>query len=234
MKKRLLLLLLAAIALLAIVVVALSTRKAPRRTYEMTDALALPEPRYDSSVSVEEALLDRRSIRAYKDEPLSLAEVSQLLWAAQGITNRRGYRTAPSAGALYPLEIYLVVGNVTGIAPGVYKYSPQDNALSQIGADDAREALAAASLGQTCVREGAIDLVFAAVFERTTGKYGYRGHQYVHMEAGHAAQNVCLQAVALGLGTVVVGAFDDDAVSAALKLPGEERPLYVMPVGRIG
>lgn len=233
MRKGPFILALMGIVLLAVAVVALTTRKTPRRMYEITDVIALPDPRYNSSTSVEEALLDRRSIRDYRDDPLSLEEVSQLLWAAQGITNRRGFRTAPSAGALYPLELYLVAGNVTGVAPGVYRYSPRDHALSQIGDGDAREALASASLAQTCVRDAAIDLVFAAVFDRTTGKYGYRGHQYVHMEVGHAAQNVYLQAVALGLGTVVVGAFDDDEVRAVLRLPEGEHPLYVMPVGKV-
>ena len=200
----------------------------------INEKIKLPEPKYDSSASIEQALLERRSVRAYKDEPLTLTEVAQLLWSAQGITgSKRGFRTAPSAGALFPLEVYVVIGNVEGIAEGVYKYKPHKHELVKVRSGDVRDKLAAAALGQTCVREGAIVIVFSAVYERTTQKYGDRGVRYVHMEAGHAAQNVCLQAVSLNLGTVVVGAFRDDEVSKILNLPDEERPLYILPVGKI-
>jgi len=196
--------------------------------------IKLPEPKYESDTSVEKALLERRSVRRYKDEPLTLGEVSQLLWAAQGITDQRlGFKTAPSAGALYPLELYVLVGNVDGIARGVYKYVPRGHELLKVVDEDLRDSLAVAALRQSCVRDGAIDLVFTAVYERTTGKYGDRGIRYVHMEVGHAAENVCLQAVSLGLGTVVVGAFRDEEVKKVLSLPKEERPLCIMPIGRI-
>lgn len=196
--------------------------------------IRLPEPELRGKVSVEEALQQRRSVRRYKDKPLTLAEVSQLLWAAQGITNENGgRRTAPSAGALYPLEVYLVAGNVTGLAAGVYRYSPRDHELVKLADGDRRAQLSKAALGQDPVRRGAIDIVFSAVYERVTRKYGRRGVRYVHMEAGHAAQNVYLQAVSLGLGTVVIGAFDDNAVKRIVKMPDKrERPLYIMPVGR--
>lgn len=202
-------------------------------TPHMASVIELPEPIYDSPTSVEQALRGRRSVREYSDEPLTLQEVSQLLWAAQGLTNKRGFRTAPSAGALYPLELYVVVGVVEGLAPSVYKYSPQGHQLHSIASGDRRGALASASLAQSCIREGAIDLVFAAVYERTTKKYGQRGHRYVHMEVGHAAQNVYLQAVSLRLGTVVVGAFQDKAVKSIVGLAEGETPLYIMPVGRM-
>ena len=192
----------------------------------------LPEPRYDSDVSVEQTLLQRRSVRDYTGEPLSLQQVSQLLWAAQGITDRQGLRTAPSAGALYPLEIYLVVGDVENLVRGVYRYQPVGHALRRVLDGDLRAKLAAAALGQGCVKEGAINIVFTAVYERTTQRYGERGIRYVHMEVGHAAQNVYLQAVALHLGTVVIGAFHDDQVREILSLPQQEQPLYIMPVGR--
>ncbi len=194
--------------------------------------IELPEPRYDSDVSVEEALLERRSVREYTGEPLTLQEVSQLLWAAQGITDPRGYRTAPSAGGLYPLEIYLVAGDVDNLEDGVYSYRPQGHELVKVVDGDRREELFAAALEQAWVREAAADLVIMGVYGRTTAKYGDRGVQYVHLEAGHAAQNVCLQATALGLGTVTVGAFDDEQVQDVLGAPENERPLYVMPVGR--
>jgi len=197
------------------------------------DRIILPQPRYDSDISIEKALLERRSIRGYKDEPLSLAEVSQLLWAAQGITDERGFRTSPSAGALYPLELYVVIGNVEGISKGIYRYNPEEHQLIKIVNGDKRNELCDAALGQLCVKEGAISIVFSAVYERTTKKYGERGIRYVHMEAGHAAQNIYLQSVSLNLGTTVVGAFNDDEVKKIIKMADEEHPLYIMPVGRV-
>lgn len=196
-------------------------------------ALKLPEPRYQGAQSVEEALKERRSTRSYKDEPLSLEDVSQLLWSAQGITNSTGFRAAPSAGALFPLEVYIAAGNVQGLPGGVYKYDPRGHGLAKIAEGDVRAELAQAALGQGPVREAAIDIVFSAVYERTTRRYGQRGVRYVHMEAGHAAQNVSLQAVPLGLGTVVIGAFDDVSVKRILRMPPDEEPLYILPVGRI-
>jgi len=202
-------------------------------TVEAELKVELPEPRYDSEVSVEEALLKRRSIREYTGEPLTLKEVSQLLWAAQGITDPKGFRTAPSAGALYPLEVYVVVGDVDGLAEGVYKYVPKKHELMKVLDGDKRKELYKAAVEQGCVREGAVSFVFTAVYERTTGKYGDRGIRYVYMEAGHAAQNLCLEAVALDLGAVTVGAFIDEQVKDILGLPVEEQPLYIIPVGRI-
>jgi len=192
----------------------------------------LPEPRHDSGVSIEETLLKRRSVRDYTGEPLTLQEVSQLLWAAQGATGPRGFRTAPSAGATYPLETYVVVGDVGNLTEGVYRYESAEHKLVKVLDGDWRAQLAGAALGQSCIKEGAISIVFTAIYERTTRRYGDRGIRYVHMEVGHAAQNVYLQAVALRLGTVVIGAFRDDQVREILKLPQNEQPLYIMPVGR--
>jgi len=192
----------------------------------------LPEPRHQSEISVEETLLKRRSIRSYKDQPLELAEVSQLLWSAQGITDPYGFRTAPSAGALYPLEVYLVAGKVKDLDSGIYKYIPERHKLRQTGKGDKRAELCRAALGQSCVRTAPVSIVFAAVYERTTSKYGERGIRYVHMEAGHAAENVYLQAVSLKLGTVVIGAFYDSKVKQVVGLENAEEPLYIMPVGR--
>ena len=205
----------------------------PTSTREVLEmGIELPEPVYDSDISLEETLLNRRSVREYSDQPVTLAEVSQLLWAAQGVTDQSGSRTAPSAGALYPLEVYIVMGNVQDMAAGVYWYDPAVHQLSKTVDGDVRSILADAALGQTCVDEAAIDLVFTAIYQRTTGTYGDRGVRYIHMEAGHAAQNVCLQAVALDLGAVVIGAFYEDEVSEVLNLPSEEHPLYIIPVGR--
>lgn len=199
---------------------------------EQSNVVTLPEPRHDSDVSVEQSMLLRRSIRSYPNEPLTLQEVSQLLWAAQGITDTLGRRTAPSAGALYPLEIYVVAGNVQDLSSGVYKYKPGLHRLEKVMDGDVRTELSAASLGQASVRQGAVAFVITAVYERTTIKYGDRGIRYVHLEAGHAAQNLCLQATAMDLGTVTVGAFSDEQVAEVLNLPEDEQPLYVIPVGK--
>lgn len=194
--------------------------------------LKLPDPRFDSDVSLEETLLKRRSVREYTGESLTFQEVSQLLWAAQGITDPRGFRTAPSAGALYPLEVYVVVGEVQNLPPGIYQYEPDGHQLVKTMDGDRRAGLASAALGQGCVKEGAVAFVFTGVYERTTGKYGDRGIRYVHIEVGHAAQNLCLQATAMGLGAVTIGAFYDEQVTKLLNLPEKEQPLYVIPVGR--
>jgi len=199
---------------------------------EIGERIKLPEPSYTGNISVEEALSKRRSIRAYSGENLTVEEVSQLLWAAQGITSPGGGRTAPSAGALYPLELYLVAGDVEGIDKGVYRYRPEEHDLEKVKDGDIRAELAEAALGQECVKDAAIDIVFTAVYARTTWKYGERGIRYVHMEAGHAAQNVYLQAVSLDLGTVVIGAFIDSEVNKIVNAREQEEPLYIMPVGR--
>jgi len=196
------------------------------------EIIKLPQPLYDGTTSVEKALHDRRSVRQYKNVLVTLSDLSQILWAAQGISGSGGKRTAPSAGALYPLDVYVVVGKVSGLAAGIYSYHPRNHELVMIAKGDARTELSRAAMGQSSIKNAAMVLVFCAVYERTTVKYGERGIRYVHMEAGHAAQNVSLQAVALDLGTVVMGAFYDDEVRAVLRLPEQEHPLSIMPVGK--
>jgi SagB-type dehydrogenase family enzyme len=224
------------LATLAILLVTLGGCPQPATTpapsQEQAEVIKLPEPQYDSDVSLEQSLLERRSVRDYSGQPLTLQEISQLTWAAQGLTDPRGFRTAPSAGGLYPLELYIVVGDVEGLAAGVYRYQPDGHQLVKTGDGDKRAELAEAALEQDWVEAAAVDFVFTAVYERTTGKYGERGIRYVHMEVGHAAQNLCLQATALGLGAVTIGAFYDDQISRLLNLPADEEPLYVIPVGR--
>ncbi len=193
-------------------------------------ALKLVDPKIKGDVSLEETLLKRRSIRTYSGRELTIEEVSQLLWSAQGITSPWGGRTAPSAGALYPLELYLVSGNTKGLDKGVYRYKSDTHELVKVLDGDVREALGDAAVGQSSVKEAAVDIVFSAVYSRTTSKYGERGFRYVHMEAGHAAQNVYLQAVSLNLGAVIMGAFIDGKVKEILNI--QEEPLYIMPVGR--
>ncbi len=168
----------------------------------------------------------RRSVRSFDDTPLSPAELGQLLWAAQGITHASGLRTAPSAGALYPLEIYVAT------AQGVFHYSPQGHCLEVLSGSDARPALYEAALRQEAVRQAPAVFVVTAVYERTAKKYGAeRGPRYVHLEAGHAAQNLLLEAVALGLVAVPIGAFEDERIQAALGLPADHEPLYLIPTG---
>ncbi len=194
--------------------------------------LVLPPPHYDSQISVEQALRTRRSVRVYTLEPLEIAEVSQLLWAAQGRSHPKGLRTAASAGALYPLEIYLLVGNVKGLQAGLYDSDPQDHMLIVIDAEAKRQGLFEAALQQRAVKDAAIVCVISAVYERTTGKYDQRGIRYVHMDVGHVSQNVYLQAEALDLGTVFIGAFHETEVKSVLQMSAEEVPLGLMPVGK--
>ncbi len=199
---------------------------------ETLSSIKLPEPRTDHSTSVEQALRLRRSVRTFSAKPLQLAEVAQLLWSAQGITSRDGLRTAPSAGALYPLEIYLVAGNVNDLPVGLWHYLPDHHRLERLADTDIRIPLAHAALDQTWIREAAAIVVFAAVYERTSRKYGKRAKRYVHIEAGHAAENLFLQAASLDLKTVIVGAFQDDELRNTLQLPDDHAPLILMPVGR--
>jgi SagB-type dehydrogenase family enzyme len=194
--------------------------------------IKLPQPGYDGKTSLEKAMRERRSVRQYKDLPITLADLSQLLWAAQGISGAGGKRTSPSAGARYPLEVHIVAGNVSGLPAGTYLYRPQYHGLLKTGDGDMRTELGRAALGQSPIKNAAAVLVISALYERTTVKYGERGIRYVHMEAGHAAQNVLLQAVSLDLGAVVIGAFQDEQVRRVLHLPEGEQPLYLLPLGR--
>jgi SagB-type dehydrogenase family enzyme len=195
--------------------------------------LKLPEPQLKSDVSLEESLQNRRSIRQYSNTPLKLEDVSQILWSSQGITSEYGWRTAPSAGGLYPLEVYLIAGSVYNLNSGVYKYISASHSLTLFISKDLREELAGAALDQIPVKIGAIDIVISAVYERTTQKYGERGIRYTHIEAGHAAQNILLQSTALSLGAVPIGAFDDNLVKKLLGMPEDENPLYIIPVGNL-
>ena len=189
--------------------------------------IPLPAPATDGQTSIEAALAQRRSVREFSARPLTDAELGQLLWAAQGITDQTGYRTAPSAGALYPLEIYVATGD------GLFHYEVDRHALATLDRTDLRPALHQAALRQGAVSQAPALFVIAAVYQRTAGKYGAeRSPRYVHLEAGHAAQNLLLQAVALGLGAVPIGAFDDTDVQRVLNLPAEEEPLYLIPVGQ--
>jgi SagB-type dehydrogenase family enzyme len=202
----------------------------------------LPQPSFiDGHMSVENALHNRRSRREFDDLPLTIAEISQILWSAYGVTLavpniesfRGGLRTAPSAGAMFPLEIYIVIGNVEGFSPGVYKYDSENHKLILTISGDIRSDLDEATWGQNMVKQAAATIVYTAVFARMTQRYGSRGRErYVAIDLGHSAQNVYLQVESLGLGTCAIGAFHDESVSRLLQLPEQEEPLYLMPIGR--
>lgn len=189
----------------------------------------LPAPDTIGVVSVERALGSRRSVRSFGPESLSLSQLGQLLWAAQGNSAKPGGRTAPSAGATYPLEVFVASGRVRGLGSGLYRYDGNSHTLRRLGTKDLRRELGSAAYGQKWVVDAAAVVVLAADYSRTTSRYGERGRRYVHMEAGHVGQNVHLQCAALGLGTVMVGAFDDR--EAKRLIGGRFDPLYLMPVG---
>jgi len=190
--------------------------------------LRLPDPDVEGKVPLERAIARRRSVRSYDPEAeLSLEEIGQILWAAQGVTDPRyGFRSAPSAGATFPLETFCA------LPEGLFQYLPHEHSLRKVLDRDIRRELAAAALGQWFISEAPMTVIFCAAPERTTRRYGSRGVRYVHFEVGHAAQNVHLQAVALELGSVAVGAFDDAEVARVMQLPSELKPLYMVPVGR--
>lgn len=182
-------------------------------------------------VPVEQVLDQRRSVRDFTSGALSLEQVSQLLWACQGVTSEDGKRTAPSAGALYPLTIWLIARRITGVPEGVYRYDPRAEGLQTLKLGDFADSVAEAAFGQRWIAGAPAILAITAAISRTAARYGSRAERYVFIEAGHAAQNVYLQVQSLGLGTVIVGAFEDAAVANILSLPSGETPVALMPVG---
>ena len=198
----------------------------------MENFVKLPEPILRGKYSLEEILKRRKSVRKFTDKLLTLREISQILWATQGLRDEEGFRTAPSAGALYPLEVYLLSAKVENLEPGLYRYVPRDHKLAFELRGDLRKDLWRAALEQDCILEAPATVIISAIFERTTRKYGDRGIRYVFLDAGHAAQNLYLEATALDLGTVAVGAFYDEEVKRVLHLREKETPIYLMPVGK--
>lgn len=198
----------------------------------MSLSIALPPPRLTGPVSVEEALSLRRSIRDFLPDRLGAAELGQLLWAAQGITSRPVFRTAPSAGALYPLSVYAAAGGIDSLSPGLYQYDPREHSLLLRDGEDVRKRLCDASLRQAFIRHAPLTVIICGDTARLTPRYGVRGERYLLLEAGHAAQNVMLQAVALNLGSVIVGAFQDGEVAGILKLEERMHPFALIPVGK--
>jgi len=205
--------------------------------------IKLPSPQLKGKVSLEETILRRRAVRRYRREPIGLSQLSQILWSAQGITGTREFRAAPSAGATYPLEIFVFVGKQGVIASeakqapeelqaGIYHYEADSHSLSLHKPADLRPDLARATLDQEFIIEAPVDIVICALYHRTSYRYGRRGERYVHIEVGHVGENIHLQAVALGLATVEVGAFHDEEVRKVLGVEEQIKPLYIMPLGK--
>jgi SagB-type dehydrogenase family enzyme len=198
----------------------------------MDGLVRLPGPKFNGDISVEAAIFRRRSVRRFLKEEISKEALSQILWSAQGVLPAE-HRTVPSAGGLFPLDIWVVIGadGLEAIGSGIYLYVPAENGLISRCRGDFRAALAAAAFGQQSIAEAPVSLIITADYERTKARYRQRAERYVHMEAGHAAQNVYLQATALGLGALAVGAFDDDAVREISGAGGNHTPLYIIPIG---
>jgi SagB-type dehydrogenase family enzyme len=197
-----------------------------------TRRVKFAEPHEDGIVALERCIRQRRSVRGFCDGPLTQGELGQLLWAAQGVTGAGGERAVPSAGALYPLELYVAVRNVQSLAAAIYHYVAPRHELLLIAPGYQREKLVGAASGQDWIATAPLTVCIAGAFERTTVKYGNRGRGYVYIEAGHAAESLMLQAVALGLATTMVGAFSDEAVGRIFHLRADEAPLCLIPVGR--
>lgn len=196
------------------------------QSIDFGEIIHLPQPSLTGGASLAESIAGRRSAREFASKPLSIEQIGQLLWSAQGITEKReGLRTAPSAGALYPLKVYVV------LQTGIYAYNPRQHELKQIIKGDKRLELQNAALGQEAVGSAPAVFVFTAVYDRTAIKYGDRANRYVHIEIGHACQNLLLQATALTLVGVPVGAFHDEHAADVLNLKKDESPLYLVPIG---
>jgi SagB-type dehydrogenase family enzyme len=206
------------------------------KTYPGAKRIKLPPPEYDG-ITVEESIRKRRSVRNYSQKPLKISQLSQLLFAAQGITGEmygKHLRTAPSAGALYPIEVYLVVNNVEGLSRGIYHYSVQGHELEMIREGDFRSDITDAGLKQDMLGGADITFVLSAIFDRVRHKYGERGFRYAYIEAGHISQNIYLQSVSLGLGSVSVGAFLDERVNKLIGIEGrKEAVVYLHAVGTL-
>ena len=198
----------------------------------MTNQIKLPAPFLTGEISLEQAIKERHSVRRYKNESLCLSEIGQLLWACQGMVNEYGFRTVPSAGAVYPIEIYLAVNNIDKLIAGIYKYHPQDHSLEPIIEGDKKTELCKAAKQQPCVSSAAANVIICGDYNLVIKKYGPHSAKYVDMEAGCASQNLHLQATTLGLGTVFVAGFNPDDIAEIIDCLKNETPICIMPVGK--
>jgi SagB-type dehydrogenase family enzyme len=230
MKKLALIASIAGLAALMTAILALSEVTSPTAS---TGSISLPEPRTDGGISMEKALLERRSIRSFTSEPLTLAEISQLCWAAQGVTDDKGHRTSPSAMATYPLELYLLAGNVTGLPDGVYHYSPQGHNLTVISNEDVISELFNTSMaGKEDWRKSAPAVfIVTGVFDRINKIPGQDLSRFVYVEAGTASENLLLEVVSLDLASTYTAGFDENKTEEYLRLASGEMPIAIIPVG---
>jgi len=189
--------------------------------------IELPQPKTKGTVSIEETITKRRSVRNFQKKNLTIEQISQILWSAQGLTSKRGFRSAPSAGAIYPMEIYFASND------GLFRYIPQGHKIEKLKDGDLRSQLCNAAFGQDFISYAGISIIICCDYEKIISKYSKRGIRYADMEAGHITQNIQLQAVSLGLGSCPVGAFNDGSVSKLLQLPKNLTPIYIIPVGYI-
>jgi SagB-type dehydrogenase family enzyme len=235
-KKKLVVLLILVIAFVAVLVAFYLPKESVSTSRNVISITKLPNPQLTGNMSVEQALQNRRSVRKYSNQSINLADVSQLLWAGQGITNtQRNLRAAPSAGQVYPLELYVLVGfgGVSGLKEGLYHYIPQNNTLEKIIEGDLRNNLSQVANGQPWVKQAPINIVITGNYQKMINKYNDQqlSTRFVNMEAGHVGENLYLQAEALGLATVSLGSFDENQMKKLLQLPKNEKPLYIFPVG---
>jgi len=208
------------------------------KTYPEAERVSLPDPTASPSMPLAQILTNRKSRRRYTSEPITIDELSFMLWACAGIREEyRGmtFRTAPSAGALYPIETYIVVNNVDGLAQGLYHYGVEDHCLEVIALGNLAKQTSEAALGQEMCAQSAVTFIWTAVFQRTKWKYGERSQRYIYLDAGHVAENLALSAVALGLGSCQIAALFDDEVNALVGVDGaSEGVVYMSSVGRVG
>lgn len=195
--------------------------------YSEAKMTQLLQPKLKGTISLEETISKRRSVRNFQNKNLSIDQISQLLWSAQGITSKRGFRCAPSAGAIYPMEIYFVSSD------GLFHYIPYEHKIEKIKDGDLRKQLSDAAYGQDFISDAGISIIITCNYEKIMQRYSKRGIRYADMEAGHIAQNIHLQAVSSGLGSCPVGAFDDGSVTKLLQLPKNLTPIYIIPIGYI-
>ena len=212
------------------------SRPAQYKAYPEAPRVGLPDPSWDGELTLGKAIQRRRSIRQYRDQALSNQDLSRLLHAMQGVTeSRRSFRASPSAGALYPIEVYAVVRDVEDVEQGVYHYAVREHTLERIKSGDFSRRVMAAGAMQTFIGEAQVCFVLSAIFQRTRWRYRERAYRYILLEAGHIAQNLYLAAAALGLGCCAVGAFRDQALDEVVGMGGDEgeASLYLLPVGQV-
>ncbi|MCX7944897.1 MAG: SagB/ThcOx family dehydrogenase [Deltaproteobacteria bacterium] len=214
------------------VITIFAVSKERERSMVKDGQIKLPQYNTTGKISIEETLKKRRSVRKFTDASISIEEISQLLWAAYGLTTSDGRKTTPSAGATYPLEIYIAVRKADKLKPGLYRYLPESHSLKLIKEGDILSQVSDTTYQPEMCKDAPIHIIITAVIERTTSVYGQRGIRYIHMEAGHSAQNISLQGVALNIGSVLVGAFDDEKLLRVLELGKGEIPLYIIPMGK--